>query len=224
MKSPSTREQLRATAAAAVFILAAGAASGEAIYVTRTASGQLVYSNSRLGEKTTLVMQLAAPAAPSVWSSVGPAASSSVTTQTLPRLLRPVRRMPDADTLSLIHQAARRHALDVNLLLALMRQESGFNPQATSHAGARGLMQLMPGTARRYGASQLHDPGENIAAGSAYLRDLMDMFGDVELALAAYNAGEGAVLKYGRRIPPYRETQHYVRAVVAEWRRSQTEK
>jgi soluble lytic murein transglycosylase-like protein len=101
----------------------------------------------------------------------------------------------------------------------VIKQESGFNPMAISSAGARGLMQLMPATARRYGVARVHDPGENIAAGSAYLRDLIDMFGSLELALAAYNAGEGAVIKYGRRIPPYRETQGYVRSVLMEYQR-----
>jgi soluble lytic murein transglycosylase-like protein len=120
---------------------------------------------------------------------------------------------------SFIRQAAARHALDPLLLQALIHQESRFNPRATSSAGARGLMQLMPGTASRYGVSNIYDPGQNIAAGSAYLRDLLDQFGSVSLALAAYNAGEGAVLKYGRRIPPYAETQNYVEVIVRDYRR-----
>jgi soluble lytic murein transglycosylase-like protein len=123
---------------------------------------------------------------------------------------------------SLIRQASRRHNLDVHLLAALIRHESAFNPAAVSHAGARGLMQLMPGTAARYGVARVHDPGENIAGGSAYLRDLLDMFGRVDLALAAYNAGEGAVLRHGRQIPPFPETQNYVRVVLAEYDRRRT--
>lgn len=121
--------------------------------------------------------------------------------------------------------AAQRHAIDVELLQALVAAESGFNAQAISPKGAIGLMQLMPATAQRYGVrgdarrtleAKLHDPQINIAAGSRYLRDLIAMFdGSLELALAAYNAGEGAVQRAGNRIPNYRETQNYVKTVLA---------
>lgn len=110
---------------------------------------------------------------------------------------------------------ARRYGLSPSLLHAVIRAESAYNPTAVSRAGAQGLMQLMPGTAARYGVRDSFDPAENIRGGSAYLRDLLDMFGqDVKLALAGYNAGEGAVIKHGRQIPPYAETQDYVRKVL----------
>ncbi|MDA7415699.1 lytic transglycosylase domain-containing protein [Xenophilus arseniciresistens] len=126
---------------------------------------------------------------------------------------------------SALKTAAARHDIDVELLQALVAAESGFNAQAISPKGAIGLMQLMPATAQRYGVrgdarrtleSKLHDPQINIAAGSRYLRDLIAMFdGSLELALAAYNAGEGAVQRAGNRIPDYRETQNYVKTVLA---------
>jgi soluble lytic murein transglycosylase-like protein len=95
-----------------------------------------------------------------------------------------------------------------------MHQESTFKPRAMSNKGARGLMQLMPGTARRFGVSSIWDPRQNIEGGTRYIRFLLDTFdGDVQLALAGYNAGEGAVMKYGYRIPPYSETQEYVRRI-----------
>jgi soluble lytic murein transglycosylase-like protein len=110
-----------------------------------------------------------------------------------------------------IDSIARRHGVDPLLVRAVIRVESNFDPRAVSPKGAAGLMQLMPETAQRYGVDNRFDPAQNIDGGVRYLRDLMAMFpGNLSLALAAYNAGEGAVLKYGRRIPPYPETQQYV--------------
>jgi soluble lytic murein transglycosylase-like protein len=114
----------------------------------------------------------------------------------------------------LIEQHAADHGLNVDLLRAVIQVESGFNPRAVSPKGAMGLMQLMPATATEFGVLNPFDPGENIRAGSAYLRRLLDRYdGRVELALAAYNAGTGAVQKYGQAVPPYRETQEYVRKI-----------
>jgi soluble lytic murein transglycosylase-like protein len=111
---------------------------------------------------------------------------------------------------------ARRHDLSPDLVRAVIRVESGWNPRAVSAKGALGLMQLMPATAAEYGVADPFDPEQNIRAGVAYLRKLIDRFdGRTELALAAYNAGPGAVEKYGRTIPPYRETQSYVRRIVS---------
>jgi soluble lytic murein transglycosylase-like protein len=107
------------------------------------------------------------------------------------------------------------------LLHAVIRVESAYNPSAVSSAGAVGLMQLMPGTAQRYGVVDRTDPVQNIEGGARYLRDLMAMFGsDLTLAIAAYNAGENAVIKYNNSIPPYPETQNYVRQVLSLYRRS----
>jgi soluble lytic murein transglycosylase-like protein len=95
-----------------------------------------------------------------------------------------------------------------------MHQESSFKPRAMSYKGARGLMQLMPGTASRFGVSNIWDPRQNIEGGARYMRFLLDMFSnDVRLALAGYNAGEGAVMKYGNQVPPYSETREYVRRI-----------
>jgi soluble lytic murein transglycosylase-like protein len=115
----------------------------------------------------------------------------------------------------LIEGAAQRHGLMPELLHAVIRAESAYQPDALSHAGACGLMQLMPGTAERFNVRNIWDPAENIQGGAAYLRLLLDMFdNDLQLALAAYNAGENAVKRYGNQIPPYQETQDYVRKVL----------
>ena len=121
----------------------------------------------------------------------------------------------------LVMQSAARHGVDPNLVMAVMHQESGGNWRARSYKGATGLMQLMPATARRLGVTDIYDPAQNIEGGTKYLRFLLDTFnGDVKLALAGYNAGEGAVMKYGYQVPPYRETQNYVRSISARYGRS----
>lgn len=115
------------------------------------------------------------------------------------------------------HNAAK-YGVPVDLICGLMIQESGVNPNARSHCGATGLMQLMPATARRMGVTNIHNPAQNIEGGVRYLRYLMDMFrGNIPHVLAGYNAGEGAVQKYGG-IPPYAETQNYVPAVMSNMR------
>lgn len=120
----------------------------------------------------------------------------------------------DARIDSIIVDAATRNGVDPVLIYATMHQESSFKARAMSNKGARGLMQLMPGTASRFGVANIWDPKQNIEGGTRYMRFLLDMFdGDVNLALAGYNAGEGAVLKFGRQIPPYNETQEYVRRI-----------
>jgi soluble lytic murein transglycosylase-like protein len=119
----------------------------------------------------------------------------------------------------LIDRTAQTLALHPALLRAVIAVESAFNPRAVSKAGARGLMQLHPDTARRYGVGDAFDPEQNVSAGAHYLSDLLHRYNNnLELALAAYNAGEGAVDRYGRQIPPYRETQEYVPAVLRLYR------
>jgi soluble lytic murein transglycosylase-like protein len=119
-----------------------------------------------------------------------------------------------------IDQAAYRHGLDPALLHAVIKAESAYNPGAVSNKGAMGLMQLMPGTAARYGVRDAYDPEQNILGGARYLRDLLGMFGsDVTLAVAAYNAGENNVIKYGNRVPPFNETRDYVSKVLGYYNR-----
>ncbi|GAB1258557.1 hypothetical protein NBRC116494_30590 [Aurantivibrio plasticivorans] len=115
---------------------------------------------------------------------------------------------------TLIAETSKTHEVPNWLVHAVIHAESFYNSYAVSSAGAVGLMQLMPGTAQRYGVTNRQDPRQNISGGVRYLKDLLEMFdGNVELAVAAYNAGENAVKKHGNRIPPYRETKHYVRKV-----------
>lgn len=116
----------------------------------------------------------------------------------------------------LIEQIAHSQSLRPELLHAVVRVESAYNPKAVSKKGAVGLMQLMPATARSYGVSNSRDPKQNLSGGARYLRHLLGRFkNNLPLALAAYNAGETAVIKYGRRIPPYPETRNYVRKVLS---------
>lgn len=113
----------------------------------------------------------------------------------------------------LIRKAAAKYEVDADLIFSVVAAESNFNPRAISRRNARGLMQLLPETARRLGVKDIYDPAQNIDGGTRYLRDLLKMYdGDLALTLAAYNAGPGAVQRYGR-IPPYNETIKYVRAI-----------
>jgi soluble lytic murein transglycosylase-like protein len=168
--------------------------------------------------------------------TVGPAAATAPRSAA-EEIASPALRAPGAETLgmatgeslagfstgdaridSMIVGAGRRHGVDPVLLYAVMHRESSFKRMAVSHKGASGLMQLMPATARRFGVRNIFDPAENIEAGTRYLRWLLNTFdGDVRLALAGYNAGEGAVMKYGWRVPPYRETQEYVRRITERY-------
>ena len=119
---------------------------------------------------------------------------------------------------SYIVESSRRHNIDPLLIYSQMHQESSFKLKALSYKGASGLMQLMPATARRLGVTNIYDPKQNIEGGIKYMRMLLDMFNqDVNLALAGYNAGEGAVMKYGYQIPPYSETREYVRRISARY-------
>jgi soluble lytic murein transglycosylase-like protein len=119
-----------------------------------------------------------------------------------------------------IRKAADKHSLPYHLLHAVITVESAYNPHAVSRAGAQGLMQLMPATAHRYGVHDPFNPRDNINGGSRYLSHLIELFeGNYHLALAAYNAGENAVKRHGNRIPPYKETQNYVRKVMKYYKK-----
>ena len=118
----------------------------------------------------------------------------------------------------LISTVAKETGLEPALLHAVITVESGYNPRARSVKGASGLMQLMPDTARRYQVTDIWDPRQNLSAGARYLRDLLAMFNNnLGLALAAYNAGENAVIQHGNKIPPYPETRNYVPAVMQHY-------
>jgi soluble lytic murein transglycosylase-like protein len=125
------------------------------------------------------------------------------------------RAVASAEVDRLIEQAAAQAGVDPDLVRAVAAVESGYRNEAVSSAGAKGLMQLMDGTARQLGVTDSFDPEQNLLGGATYLRFLLDKFGDEKLALAAYNAGPGAVQRYGG-IPPYSETRDYVRLVTGE--------
>lgn len=133
--------------------------------------------------------------------------------------LRSLQNIPSASTITytgayrqMAQQAAQRHRVPVSLFLRLVKQESNWKPRARSHKGAIGLAQLMPATARTLGVNP-HDPRQNLEGGARYLAQQYRKFKDWRLALAAYNAGPGAVVKYGG-VPPYRETQNYVKKIL----------
>lgn len=123
-----------------------------------------------------------------------------------------VPKVPYSDV---AQKAATQFDVDVALVLAVIKAESNFNSKAVSPKGAVGLMQLMPATAKRYGVTDSTNATQNIYGGTRYLKYLLSMFHDIHLAVAAYNAGEGAVIRYGGKIPPYQETQAYVKRVLA---------
>lgn len=134
-----------------------------------------------------------------------------------PKSLTPELQARKTRLTPLINRYAKQYQLAPALVSAVIAIESGYNSAAVSPKGARGAMQLMPATAARYGVVNHHDPAQNIEAGVRYLKELMQRYdGNVALALAAYNAGEGAVKRHGARIPPYHETMLYVPAVMAQ--------
>ncbi len=166
---------------------------------------------TRLDQLQTMVSQLTAPPAAPATSFAGALASAQTSPSTAPA-------GADASTAfgAEIDAAAASNGIDPALLKGLVSQESGFDPNARSGAGALGLTQLMPGTAAGLGVTNPLDPVQSLQGGAKYLRQQLDRFGgDEKLALAAYNAGPGAVAKYGG-VPPYRETQNYVTNVLSK--------
>lgn len=150
--------------------------------------------------------------------------SASEFTVTAAIILPPAAADPDSRLpfSALVLQAAQMTSVDPALIHAMIAVESGYNSEAISHRGARGLMQLMPGTARQLGVNNPHDPAQSIVAGARHLEKLLQIFNqDLTLALAAYNAGAGAVERHGRNIPPYAKTKTYISRVLARYRRLQ---
>jgi hypothetical protein len=192
------RGPLRLVCPAVLFLCAFAPAAEAQIYALREADGTLVLSDKPLGPNAR------------TYSVQG--ASGGIRTTTGGRALSARSTLYD----SAIEEHAAAHRVRPELVRAVIQVESAFNPRARSHKGAMGLMQLMPDTAADLGVTNAYDPEQNIRGGVAYLRQLLDKFGgNEELALAAYNAGPGAVSKYGDAIPPYRETQQYVDKVRA---------
>jgi len=192
----------------AILILAVAAAPGFAradIFSFTDANGVTHFSNVPSDSRYKLLV--------STPSEAGPAA--------------PAAKGPSIDWLArsaqydgVIRGAAKDATIQAALVRAVIVVESGFNPRATSKKGAIGLMQLLPATAKRYGVKNLYDPEQNVRAGAHYLRDLLARFdSNLELALAAYNAGEEAVERYGRHVPPFRETLAYVPSVMKVYQR-----
>src|SRR5687767_7657658 len=189
-----SKTRTRTALLVACTLLLVPALASAQIYAWRDSKGTLVLSDK----------QIDAPIA--VYEVAGAPAYRTTTPVEAPAV------EPSMDSLVLEH--AQRHDLRPELVRAVIQVESGFNPRARSSKGAMGLMQLMPATARELGVTDPYDPAQNIRGGTAYLRQLLNRYdGDERLALAAYNAGAGAVDRYGRNVPPYQETRDYVRRI-----------
>ena len=184
--------------------LAAGALPASAqIYVGASGSGSIVLSDFASNDAPTLLV--VAPSAPSMGKRSADALAGSVV----------------ADVGRIVLQVAEEVDVSPHLLHAVIAVESAYDTRAVSPKGAQGLMQLMPATARRFGVFDPFDPHENVRGGARYLKALMEQFkGDISLTLAAYNAGESAVVRYGNRVPPFAETQRYVPKVIAHMQRA----
>jgi soluble lytic murein transglycosylase-like protein len=187
---------MRVLFTAALFFAVWPAPATAQIYAWRDANGTLVVSDRVIDQPTDVYQVEGAPR----YVSTTPVAAEATSAR---ELYEPY-----------VLEYSNRHSLRPELVRAVIQVESGYNARALSPKGAMGLMQLMPDTARMLGVQRPYDPEQNIRGGTRYLRLLLDKYdGSEELALAAYNAGSGAVDRYGRNIPPYRETRDYVRKV-----------
>lgn len=197
--------------ATALALLVPGAARCQIYAGEEAATGAVVLSNFRSDGAATVVEGTTPP--------VDAPAPGPPPVVTLPA--RPAARIvPSARLRELVDSAASRNNLSPALVHAVITAESRYDPRAVSNKGAIGLMQLLPATGKRFGASDLYSAEQNVAAGTGYLRWLMTLFGGrLELVLAAYNAGEKAVIDAGCRVPPYPETQAYVRKIFEDLKR-----
>jgi len=203
--------RIRPGAAACLFgivLCAAGNAPADdtKIYKSYDASGRPVFSDRPLNRSSQVYAMFDGT---HLWPRAGTGPVSLPQLSARRRSVEPI-----------VERVAQSHGLNPALLKAIIEVESGFNANAVSPKGAVGLMQVMPATAARYGRFNLYSPEQNIDVGARYLRDLLAMFdGNIRLAVAAYNAGENAVIRHGRRIPPYQETIKYVPMVLERYDR-----
>jgi membrane-bound lytic murein transglycosylase B len=213
-------------AIATCVLLAAGSsfASAEIIFMTSGSTvsvkkhaniGESVVLTLRSGGEVTLDKTLIDKIVPDEVEHPEPAPQVATEAPAVPaELPKPGPGLRDTAYAELINAAAEAHGVPATLVQALIQVESNYQPRARSNKGAMGLMQLMPSTAREYKVRNAYDPAANIAAGVKKLKGLLDTFKDNSLALAAYNAGEAAVMKFNG-IPPYRETQNYVSKILS---------
>lgn len=191
-------------------VLGAARYADAQIFGGTSSSGAIVLSNTLSDEARTVIV-----AAPASVATVGALMAAK------PPLLAGQDLTPPEAFQPFILEASTVSGLPVELIHAVIKAESNYNPRALSRKGAQGLMQLMPATAKRFGGTNSYDPRDNILAGSRYLRWLMDYFNqNIELAIAAYNAGENAVVKAGHKIPAFPETQKYVPKVMQHYRQA----
>jgi soluble lytic murein transglycosylase-like protein len=197
---------------------AAGPCSAD-IYAFLDEHGVAHFSDVQLDSRYQLYMKTRPPAEPQpLVEAVTPPATVASAETAAAAFVRPIPLQTSKRYADMIARVAREQKIEPALLHAVIAVESAYNPHAKSPKGATGLMQLMPDTARRYGVTDLLNPLENLRAGARYLRDLLGMFNNnLRLVLAAYNAGEGAVIRSGHAIPPYPETRAYVPRVLQHY-------
>jgi soluble lytic murein transglycosylase-like protein len=203
-------------ASIAVLLLAAPAARAE---IAVLANGQMLKVTARRVDADRIYLSLKGGGEVGILPAE---IRGFVPDEVIDEVLAPMAAGTDIRALAIA--AARKHGVDPNLVLAVVGVESGFQPGAVSHKGAQGLMQLMPATARDLGVTDPLDPAQNLDGGTRYLRQLVALYGgDLGKALAAYNAGPGAVKRHGG-VPPYRETHHYIAKVLKRYERARAAK